>query len=169
MFAIIGAGGLLGAIFAAPLRRRLAARTIIVGEYWLLVGVVPILLVARGVVLIGLLVAAGEFATPLTNSVIAGSRVAVTPDDLQGRVQAASTMLAMSLAWLGPLAVGFAFENTTPTTTVLMVGGWVLAVAVVATLAPALRAAPVAAAADGARPDDDLTSDLASVEAPSHS
>ena len=36
MFAIVGAGGVLGAIAAAPIRRRLTARTVIAGEEWLL-------------------------------------------------------------------------------------------------------------------------------------
>jgi len=159
MFAIVGAGGLLGALLAAPLRRRVTARALIAGEDWLLVGSVLMLLVAHNALLIGLLVAAAEFATPVTNSVVAGSRVAVTPDHLQGRVQAASTMLAMSLGWLGPLAVGVAFQQTGPTTTVLIVAAWALALAVVATLAPALRNAPAAVppAANPSHPDHEST------------
>jgi MFS family permease len=142
MFAIVGAGGLLGAILAAPLRRRMTARAVIVAEEWLLVVLVLALLVAHSAVLIGLLIAGAEFATPVANSVVAGARVAVTPDHLQGRVQAASTLLAMSLAWLGPLAVGLAFQHAGPTTTVLLVGGWSLALAIAATLTPALRDGP---------------------------
>ena len=142
MFAIVGAGGLLGAILAGPLRRRLTARAVIVGEDWLLVGSVLLLLLAHNPLLIGLLVAAAEFATPVGNSLVAGSRVAVTPGHLQGRVAAAAATIAMSLAWLGPLAVGLAFEHTGPDTTVLIVGAWALALAVIATLAPTLRDGP---------------------------
>jgi hypothetical protein len=112
---------------------------VIAAENWLLVAVVLSLLVAHGPVVIGLLVAAAEFTTPLANSLIAGARIAVTPDHLQGRVQAASTMIAMSLGWLGPLAVGFVFEHAGPTRTVLIVAGWSLALALAATTAPALR------------------------------
>jgi predicted MFS family arabinose efflux permease len=139
MFAIVGAGGVLGAILAAPMRRRLSARAVITVEDWLLVAVVLALLVVHGPVVIGLLVAAAEFTTPLANSLVAGARIAVTPDELQGRVQAASTMIAMSLGWLGPLVVGFAFQHAGPTSTVLIVAGWSLALALIATSAPALR------------------------------
>ena len=86
--------------------------------------------------------AAAEFATPVTNAVVAGARIAAAPDHLQGRVQAASTMLAMSLGWLGPLTVGYIFQQAGATTTILILGAWVLALAVCATAAPSLRDQP---------------------------
>jgi predicted MFS family arabinose efflux permease len=139
MFAIVGAGGVLGAILAAPMRRRLSAGAVIAVEDWLLVAVALALLLAHNPLVIGLLVAGAEFATPVTNSLVAGARIAATPDHLQGRVQAASTMTAMSLGWLGPLAVGFAFQHAGATSTVLIVAGWSLALALIATTAPTLR------------------------------
>ena len=142
MFAIVGAGGLLGAAIAAPVRRRLTARPVIAGQVWIVLAAVLLLLVVHNALLIGVLVAAAEFGTPATNSLVAGSRVAVTPDRLQGRVAATSAALAMSLAWVGPLAVGFAFEHAGPTTTIIIVAAWSLALAVSATVAPALRAGP---------------------------
>jgi predicted MFS family arabinose efflux permease len=142
MFAIVGAGGLLGAILAGPIRHRLTARSLIAGEQWILFASVLLLLVVRNALLIGLLVAAAEFGTPITNSLIAGSRVAATPDRLQGRVAAISAGVSMSLAWLGPLAVGFAFQNAGADATVVMVGAWTLALAVAAMITPALKRPP---------------------------
>jgi predicted MFS family arabinose efflux permease len=144
MFAIVGAGGVLGAVIAAPARRRLSARMVIAGGEWVLVLSVVLLLVAHSAVLIGLLVAAAEFVTPTGNSLVAGSRVAATPDHLQGRVAAVSTTLAMSLGWLGPLAVGFGFQHAGAAATIVAVAVWSLALAGVATLAPALRSGPPA-------------------------
>ncbi len=142
MFAIVGAGGVLGAAVAAPARRRLSARTVIVGEDWLLLLCVLLLLIARSAWVIGLLVAAAEFSTPIANSLVAGSRVALTPDHLQGRVAAVSSAIAMSLGWLGPLAVGFAFQHAGSTTTILIVAAWTLALAMAATLASPIRSGP---------------------------
>jgi predicted MFS family arabinose efflux permease len=142
MFALVGAGGLAGAVLAGPLRRRISARTALVGEALLVGCVLPLLLVAHAAALIGLIVAAAEFPTPLTNSFVSGYRVAATPDHLQGRVQAAGTLTTMSLAWLGPLVVGFAFQHAGATATVLMVSGWAALLAVVTTSLPALRAGP---------------------------
>jgi predicted MFS family arabinose efflux permease len=142
MFALVGAGGLLGAVLAGPVRRRISARTALVGEAWLVGCALPLLLVAHSAALIGLVVAAAEFPTPLTNSFVSGYRVAATPDHLQGRVQAAGTLTTMSLAWLGPLVVGFAFQHAGASATVLMVAGWAALLAVVTTMLPALRAGP---------------------------
>lgn len=142
MFAVVGAGGLLGAALAGPLRRRISARAALVGEAWLVGCVLPLLLLAHGAALIGLIVAAAEFPTPLTNSFVSGYRVAATPDHLQGRVQAAGTLTTMSLAWLGPLVVGFVFQHGGATATVLLVTAWAALLAVVTTSLSALRAGP---------------------------
>lgn len=142
MLAIIGIGGILGAVVAAPLRRRLPSRLVLVGEQWVLVAVALALLPLRDPVVIGLLIGAAEFATPLTNSIVAGSRAVAAPGHLQGRIQAASTQLSMSLGWLGPLAVGFLFARTGAATTILVLAGWALALAVVATAARGVRDGP---------------------------
>ncbi len=153
MFAVVGAGGLLGALLAGPVRRRIAARTALVCEAWLLACLMPLLFVVHSAVLIGVIVAAAEFPTPLANSFVSGHRVAATPDHLQGRVQAAGTLTTMSLAWLGPLAVGFAFQHGGPVTTVLLVSAWALALALTTTSVAALRAGPPAPGGD--RPSRD--------------
>jgi MFS family permease len=139
MLAIIGAGGRLGALAAAAIRQATTPRAIILTEQWLLLVLVLALLLVRAPLVIGLLIAAAELITPTVNSVVAGARVAATPDQLQGRVQAAATMSAMSLGWLGPLAVGLSFEHGGSTTTILILAGWTLIPAAIATLAPALR------------------------------
>ncbi len=142
MLAIVGVGGLLGALAAAAIQRVTTTRAIILAEQWLLLAMVLGLLLVRNALLIGLLIAATEFITPTVNSVVSGARVAATPDHLQGRVQAASTMFAMSLGWLGPLAVGLSFQQGGSTATILILAGWTLLPATIATLASALRDDP---------------------------
>jgi predicted MFS family arabinose efflux permease len=145
MFAIVGSGGVLGALAAPTLRRRVPVGAVIARGDWLLFAVTLGLLVAHNALLIGVLVGAAEFGTPVTNAAVSGARIAATPDELQGRVQAASTMIAMSLGWLGPLAVGTIFEHSGATTTVCVVAGWTLLLAVAATTAPPLRHEPATA------------------------
>lgn len=74
----------------------------------------------------------------MTNAVVAGSRIAAVPDHLQGRVQSVASAMSMSLAWLGPLAVGLLFQQAGPTGTILGAAGWTLALALAATLAPSI-------------------------------
>jgi predicted MFS family arabinose efflux permease len=151
MFAIAGAGGLLGAVGAGRLRRRMPIRTALVAGNWVLVGAAPLLLVAHSAVVIGLIVGVAELLTPLVNSIVSGARVAATPDELQGRVQAAGTSLAMSLGWLGPLAIGVVFGAAGPTATVLLMLGWALGLALATTLARSLRDGPQVPASAVAR------------------
>jgi predicted MFS family arabinose efflux permease len=143
MLAIVGVGGLLGALCAGTIRRAMTARTMILTEQLLLVGAVLALLLVQDALLIGVLIAASELMTPAVNSVVAGARVAAAPDRLQGRVQAAATMATMSLAWLGPLAVGVFFEHWGSTTTILILAGWMLIPLAIAAMTRALHGDPL--------------------------
>jgi MFS family permease len=139
MFTIMAAGGLLGAMLAGRLRRAISARGLIIAGPWLALGVLLMLLVVHNPLLMGLVVACAEFMAPATNAVVAGSRIAVAPDDLQGRIQAVATTTSMSLVWFGPLAVGFLFERLGASATTLAAAGWALALALMATAAPSIR------------------------------
>lgn len=123
MLGIVAGGGLLGALLAPVLQRRLRPHQVLIGETWLLALVLPVLLLAHNAVLLGLIVAAAELVTPVSNSIVVGYRVALTPDRLQGRVQAAAVLLAFSAGWLGPLAVGLMLQNVGSTATILALVG----------------------------------------------
>jgi hypothetical protein len=124
------------------LGRRLTSRLALVCQEWSITVSLPLLLIAHSALAIGVVVAATELLTPVTNSKVSGLRIGLTPSNLQGRVQAASTFLAMSLGWLGPLAAGFLFQGAGSTAAVLAFTGWVGVLALIATLSSALREDP---------------------------
>lgn len=142
MLGIAAAGGFIGAMLAPSLRRRLSPRVVLIGENWTIALAIPLLLVADNPVLIGVILAAAELITPVTNSIVVGFRVAMAPDRLQGRVQAASTLLSFSAGWLGPLAVGFLAQNAGTTAAILALTGWMLLIAVGATASRTFRHPP---------------------------
>jgi MFS family permease len=142
MLGIAAAGGFLGALLAPWLQRRLTPRFVLMAESWILVLAIPWLLLAHNALLIGLIVALAELVTPVTNSIVVGFRVALAPDHLQGRVQAAATLISFSAGWLGPLAIGFLLENAGATATILALTGWVLLFAAIATTSRAFRHPP---------------------------
>ena len=142
MLGIAAAGGLVGALLAPTLVRRLSPRLALVGENWMLALSLPWLLVVHNALLLGLIVAAAELVTPVTNSIVVSYRVGLAPDRLQGRVQAASTLISFSAAWLGPLLIGQLLAHAGSTATILTLTGWGLALALFATASRAFRNPP---------------------------
>jgi MFS family permease len=142
MLGIAAAGGLLGALLAPAFQRRLSARVALVGESWVLALSIPLLLIVHEALLIGAIVAAAELITPVTNSFVVGFRVALAPDRLQGRVQAASTLVSFSAGWLGPIVVGFLLQGAGESATILVLTGWALVLALAATGSRTLREPP---------------------------
>jgi MFS family permease len=152
VFALMGAGGLLGAVVAGPLRRRVSTRVGVLAELWFDALLTPGLFVAQSPIAIGVLF--GLMVVPMTmsSSIVVGARMTLTPDRLRGRVQASSGLLSSSLAWLGPLAVGVLFQYAGEQLTVAVVSGWALILAVGATAAPSLRKIPPQRGLDTAEP-----------------
>jgi predicted MFS family arabinose efflux permease len=149
MLAVAAAGGLAGSLVAPALRRRLPPRVALVGENWMLALAIPCLLLTHDPLLIGVIAAAAEIITPVTNSIVVSYRVALAPDRLQGRVQAASTLVSFSASWLGPLLVGYLLQTAGTTTTILVCSGWALLLALAASAARSFRNPPALPATSG--------------------
>jgi predicted MFS family arabinose efflux permease len=142
MLGIVAAGGLVGALVAPRITRRAPPRAVIVGETVAVAVLLPFLLVAHSAAAIGLIVGGALLMTPVSNSIVVSYRVGLAPDALQGRVQAASTVLSWGAQWLGPLAVGVLYQSAGETATILVLSAWALALALGAAAAPALRHPP---------------------------
>lgn len=145
MLGIAAGGGLAGALLAPTLVRRLSPRLVLIGENWMIALSMPWLLVAHNALVLGAIVAAAELITPVTNAFVVSYRVALAPDRLQGRVQAASTLISFSAAWLGPLLIGLLLEHAGSTVAVLTLSGWGLILAAFATSSRAFRNPPATA------------------------
>ena len=79
---------------------------------------------------------------PVTDSVVKGYGIAVTPNRLVGRVESVRRTIALAVAPLGPLAAGLLLDAVSARTTVAVILLGSLALAVWATLNPAIRRAP---------------------------
>lgn len=143
-YAIIGAGGVVGAALAGPLRRLLGTRWSVVCEPWFSVVLVPLLLLCHSAVAVGVVIGVALMPIALSSSVVVGHRLTLTPDHLRGRVQAAASFVAGSVSWLGPLAIGALFQEGGEAAAVLALAGWALAVALAATVSRGLRQVPAA-------------------------
>jgi predicted MFS family arabinose efflux permease len=142
MFAMFGVGGLLGAAAAPWLQRSVPARLVVIGANWVWLAAVPLVIVAPAPILLGLVLAAMAFCGPIWNVVIVGYRMAIVPDRLQGRVNSAARLIAMSASPLGPPIAGLLLSSAGSLTADLALTGVTLALALAATLDPNLRHLP---------------------------
>jgi MFS family permease len=139
--AAVGLGTVIGS-FASPLfRRALSVRTILLLELWTWIGLWAYVAWPQVWVLAAWSLVFGICA-PVTDSVVVGYRLAMTPDRLVGRVESVRTTISLVASPLGPLLAGWLLETTSERVTVAVfaVGG--LGLALWGTLSPAIRAAP---------------------------
>ncbi len=141
LIAVFGACALAGSL-VSPLFQRLASmRTIVLGNLWLSLGLGAFVFEPNVFVLLaGALPVA--FFNPTLNAVVIGYRMGVTPDRLVGRVNSVARNLALIAQPLGPLAAGLLLGAFSARTTVVVLLGCWLALAVWGTLSPSIRNAP---------------------------
>jgi len=141
LLAAFGAGILLGALASPLFRRRLSMRAILLLELWTGLGIVAFLVWPSVYVLTAALVVQGV-TLPVTDSVVDGYRIAITPDRLLGRVESVRSTIALGAAPFGPLAAGILLESTSPRVTVAFFAAFTLVLMLWGTLSPAIRDAP---------------------------
>jgi MFS family permease len=141
LVAAFGACLLLGAMLSPLVRRVLPVRAILLLELWTWPGCAAFLVWPNVYVLVaGILPTA--LAIPSTDSVVHGTRIAMTPDRLLGRSEAARSTISLLIAPLGPLLAGVLLGVTTERATIAVFALAALVLAAWGTLSPALRTAP---------------------------
>lgn len=112
MFAIAAAGGMLGAVTAPLLQARLAPHTLVVLMGWTATLVFAACAVTGRPLLVGALLGCLFLVTAPANAVLSAAQIERTPEHLQGRVMAASFLIAGLVAPLGPPASGVLLDRT---------------------------------------------------------
>jgi MFS family permease len=137
----VGVGTLIGSLASPLFRRLLTVRTIMLLELWTWLATWAFVVWPHAWVLAIWAVLFG-IAAPVTDSVVFGYRIAMTPDRLVGRVESVRTTISLAAAPLGPLLAGWLLEATNPRATVAVFAAGGLALALSGTLSSAIRDAP---------------------------
>jgi predicted MFS family arabinose efflux permease len=141
LIAGIGVCSLLGSAAAPRLSRLLSMRAIVVAGLWVQLVVAAYVAYPSVYVLVGSIAPFAFFAPALT-AVVIGYRVAVTPDELTGRVNSVARSIALCGAPLGPLAAGLLLGAFSARTTMAVFTLLLAAIAVVGSLSSSIRNAP---------------------------
>src|SRR5919197_6200964 len=139
MLAMLGAGGLLGALAAPAICRRLATPVLVLGAFWVEAAVVAALAATQDPYLLGSIVALAAFPAPAWNATVVCARLTLTPDRLRGRVNSAARLLSGSMIPLGALAAGVLVTATGTTATLLVFSAWQVLIAAATMSARSLR------------------------------
>jgi hypothetical protein len=132
-------GGLTGAVIGPALLRRVRAKLVLHSTIWML---------AAAMLLTGVLPKVWELPFPVfavllvavpMNAAVQAYEVRLVPDELSGRVGAATTFGVGALAWLGPLLAGALASAVGPAHATLLLGAAIVPLAAIGHLAPSLR------------------------------
>lgn len=141
LLAGFGACTLLGALASPLFRRHFRVRTILLLELWTGLGILAFVVWPNVYVLTAAFMVQGV-TLPVTDSVVEGYRIAITPDRLLGRVETARSTISLLVAPLGPLVAGLLLTETSARATVAFIAAFTLTLALWGTLSPAIRNAP---------------------------
>jgi MFS family permease len=139
MLSMIGAGGLIGALIAIQITRRLPAPVIVIGTFWIEAALLPLLALTHSPYLLGAIAGVSALSGPAWNAVVVGARLTLTPDHLRGRIISAARLISGSLLALGPLTAGLLTQRVGSTYTLFAFAGWQLLVSLAATSTNSLR------------------------------
>jgi MFS family permease len=142
MLAISSVGGIVGSLVGPSIQRRFTFGQAIIGLVWLQTLILPLLAVAPNPFLIGVVDAVLFLAGPAYNVVQFSYRLALIPDELQGRVNSSFRLLAFGFQPLGAGLTGFLIQAFGAVTTVLVFAAVTLLLALAANLNARVRDAP---------------------------
>ncbi len=148
MAAMMGVGGILGALVAPYLYQKLNTYLSIIGVFWAVTLLTPLAVFISNGYLMGMLFAAMAFLAPTANTAIATYQLLLTPDELRGRMSSVMGVVIGSAAVAGPAFGGVLMEVVSDNQAVLLCAVGIGVVTVLGTISPTLRKFPRHAAAE---------------------
>lgn len=139
---IAGAAGFAGAALATRLARSARPSLVVLGIFWATAGLIPLMAIDANPYLLGVLLGAVTFLAPGANTILVTHVIVVTPDRLQGRVDAAGNLISGALTPLAPLGAGFALSAIGGPGALLAIAAVAALVALSVTASPLMRAIP---------------------------
>ena len=142
MAAMLGVGGILGALAAPRLTRILSPYQCIVGVFWTLTLLTPLAVLVHNGYLMGVLFAAMALLPPAANTAIISEQLLSTPDELRGRLSGVLGVLAGAAAAIGPTLGGALTSAVSGVSAVLCCSAGIALLTLLATISPTLRHFP---------------------------
>ncbi len=144
IFSLAGVGGILGSLLGGQLQKRFSFGQIIVTVTWATALLFPLYAVVPMFLWLGVVSALLAMMSPIYNVVQFSYRLALIPDQLQGRVNSTFRLLAFGLNPVGAALSGVLLQQFGAVPTVIVLSVWGLGLAGLTTLNRHVRdAAPI--------------------------
>lgn len=140
MAAMLGAGGVVGALLAPALSQRLSAYAAIVAVFWIVALLTPVAAIIHNGYLMGLLFFVMALPAPTATTIVVSRQLLLTPDHLRGRLSSVLGLTAGIAATAGPVLGGALAQAVTGGQAALICAAGLAVVALVVTFSPTLRA-----------------------------
>ena len=141
LFAAFGGCLLVGSLLSPLARRALPTRAILLLELWTWLGC-GLFVIWPDVYVLAAAMLVSAVAIPITDSVVIGHRLAITPDRLVGRVESVRAGIAQLITPLGPLVAGALLSSVSERAAIAVFAAFGLVLALWGTLSRAIRDAP---------------------------
>ncbi len=129
-----GVGGIAGALLGTPIQKRFRFGTVIISTVWVGALLWPLYAIAPNPIILGVIAALSFINGPVYNVVQFSYRLALIPDELQGRVNSVFRLLAFGFQPLGWIVTGVLIQLISVIPTILMLFVVYLVLAILTTL-----------------------------------
>lgn len=133
IFSVGGIGGILGSLIGGQIQKRFAFGQVIITVIWLSALLFPLYAVVPHFFLLGAVSALIYMMSPIYNVVQFSYRLALIPDELQGRVNSTFRLLAFGFNPLGAALSGVLLERMGAVPAVIVFSLWYLMLAFITT------------------------------------
>ncbi|CUR57899.1 Major facilitator superfamily MFS_1 [metagenome] len=137
-----GIAGIAGALAAPWIIDRLPTGRLTAAAAWSFVPLLIPMALWNHPLIVALALGGGVFLNPAGNAGMGAYRIAVTPDELQGRVQSTMQFITMSTLPLSPLVAGVLLAHLGGAPAVIVLAVLCAGAALIPTLSPSIRAVP---------------------------
>jgi predicted MFS family arabinose efflux permease len=142
MAAMLGVGGIAGALAAPYLHRLMSPFVSIITVFWVLTVVTPVAIFVYNGYVMGVLLLVMAILPPTANTTIVTSQLLLTPDELRGRLSGVLGLVTGVAGALGPVLGGLLMEVIPGGGAVGICAVGIAAVTLLVTVNPTLRQFP---------------------------
>ena len=148
MAAMLGVGGLIGALAAPYLHRLVSPYLSIAAVFWVLTALTPLAILAHNGYVMGALFFGMALLPPTANTTIMTEQLLLTPDELRGRLSGVIGLATGVAAAAGPMLGGVLMAVLAPGRAVLVCAAGMALATLLVTFSPTLRGFPRRETAD---------------------